>query len=397
MIIAHANTFLLCLFAFVSIQDFLNKLPSFVRHHYVKRTQSSYYRQMLSVIDEDRVLMQIDFAENYLCQSQDEIQAAHWLQSQVSVFTACVWCGGVGMVPYVIVSDNLQHNKMTVSVNLFLLLRILEVHGKHLTVFSDGPASQFRNKYILALLPKLREKFGLLTVQWSFFAAAHGKGPVDGIGGQAKRQVWQSVSSRKVISVSCAAEFCQVLQNGCSTIQVIHCTSDMEALAHSFLNVLSVFENAQQTKGISEDHFWLCSPNGSILRSCVSHGGSSMYEMVEIPESNPNITLSDNNPDPSTSVETPDLNPNDYIRPGVVVKCQYQGKKGRSVNYIGEILEVAEKIHIKFLRREGKGLYTFPEKDDCSWEPMSNVSMLCSQPTVDNRGRYLFHNCDPLV
>ncbi len=32
-------------------------------------------------------MLQIDFAENYTCIAQDEVQSFHWVQPQVSLFT----------------------------------------------------------------------------------------------------------------------------------------------------------------------------------------------------------------------------------------------------------------------------------------------------------------------
>lgn len=38
--------------------------------------------------DVTEVLIQVDVSENYKCMYQDEIQSAHWDQSQVSIVTA---------------------------------------------------------------------------------------------------------------------------------------------------------------------------------------------------------------------------------------------------------------------------------------------------------------------
>lgn len=54
------------------------------------------------------------------------------------------------------------------------------------------------------------EKLELKFLQWNFFSTSHGKGCVDGIGGSAKRIVWQVVRSRNAM-VSCADEFAAVL------------------------------------------------------------------------------------------------------------------------------------------------------------------------------------------
>jgi hypothetical protein len=46
---------------------------------------------------------------------QDEIQSAHWDQSQVSLFTSALWYDGK-IHPLVLVSDELTHSKETLTV-----------------------------------------------------------------------------------------------------------------------------------------------------------------------------------------------------------------------------------------------------------------------------------------
>jgi hypothetical protein len=111
------------------MQDFILQLPTFVKHHYVKRWQAAYYNSLRLSSTSSHLLLQIDFAENFTCQQQDEVQAAHWLQSQVSIFTACCWHGESSPSSFVVISDNLQHDKTTVASNLIQVLqKILPVH-----------------------------------------------------------------------------------------------------------------------------------------------------------------------------------------------------------------------------------------------------------------------------
>jgi len=42
-------------------------------------------------VTEEKVLLQVDFAENYNMKEQDEIQKAHWNSTPLSIFTAFVW------------------------------------------------------------------------------------------------------------------------------------------------------------------------------------------------------------------------------------------------------------------------------------------------------------------
>ncbi|CAF2062499.1 unnamed protein product [Rotaria magnacalcarata] len=47
-------------------------------------------------VDDTTVVCQMDYAENYTLQDQDQIQSAHWSKKQVSIFTAYTWMGGSG-------------------------------------------------------------------------------------------------------------------------------------------------------------------------------------------------------------------------------------------------------------------------------------------------------------
>ena len=53
--------------------------------------------------------------------------------------------------------------------------------------FSDGAASQYKNKFNFINLSKHQEDIGV-SAQWNFFATSHEKGACDGIGGAVKRQ-----------------------------------------------------------------------------------------------------------------------------------------------------------------------------------------------------------------
>ena len=41
--------------------------------------------------DTTKVVIQVDFAENFTTKTQIEIQSAYWAYNQVTLFTACAW------------------------------------------------------------------------------------------------------------------------------------------------------------------------------------------------------------------------------------------------------------------------------------------------------------------
>jgi hypothetical protein len=113
-----------------------------------------------------------------------------------------------------------------------LLSKSLQVGAaKEVDIFSDGPASQMKNRFIYASLPNLRSHFKLRALTWAFFPTSHGKGPVDAIGGTVKRLVWQALLSRRVCAVTNAQEFLLALKDCSTNIHSFLSTAD--GLSHA--------------------------------------------------------------------------------------------------------------------------------------------------------------------
>ena len=76
-------------------------------------------------------------------------------------------------------------------------------------VFLDGAGSQFKNRYTLSgILAPTELHQELQYVDCSFFATAHGKGPIDGVGRRkVKRAVWRRILQCRAI-VNLAKESC---------------------------------------------------------------------------------------------------------------------------------------------------------------------------------------------
>ena len=64
-----------------------------------------------------------------------------------------------------------------------------------LVIYTDGPSSEFKNRYIVKLVSMLSKKFQF-KVSWKNFPTSHRKGVVDGIGGSANSQVRKRVMNQ---------------------------------------------------------------------------------------------------------------------------------------------------------------------------------------------------------
>jgi hypothetical protein len=68
-------------------------------------------------------MIHLDYAENYKCATQDQIQAAYYSQKQVSLFTVVV-SSGTFKKSLVLVSDNLSYGKESTMKYLLFLFEV---------------------------------------------------------------------------------------------------------------------------------------------------------------------------------------------------------------------------------------------------------------------------------
>ena len=233
-----------------AIQSLEDQMPYFLQHVYVKSQQSAFFDAKEANLTQSKALVQVEFAENYTCKHQDDVQSAHWHKQQIILFTngSKTTCKS-----HVIVTDELSHEKKSVAVMMSHIIdQIVKNKAiKEVQLFSDGPTSQFKNKYIAHFLHQLR---AFVSIEWHYFATSHGKGVVDGIGGTVKRMVWNAVSTRKVHPVTDAKTFAEVAKSACNTINVVYRSKDqIGARAHS-LCLKNCFTSAPVLKGISKFH-----------------------------------------------------------------------------------------------------------------------------------------------
>lgn len=236
------------------------KMPSFLQHVFIKRKQSVYFEETLNNLTEEECVIQVDFAENYSCSYQDEIQTAHWSQEQVTLFTVAVWTKAKANTErvcesHVIVSDDTDHDKKSVIAFLWYVINHLvkDRHPsvKHVYAFSDGPTSQFKNRYLVHFLHKLTN---IVNIQWNFFATSHGKGVVDGIGATVKRLVYNAVTTRAAPVVQDAHSFYQVASALPMAVNVSLVSKKERDEILSSLCMEKCFLEAPPIHGISQFH-----------------------------------------------------------------------------------------------------------------------------------------------
>ena len=201
----------------------IETLPEAQEHTRIKRIQSDAFE----MLKETNRILQIDFAMAYSCEYQDEVQSALWSRASVTLFTAAVFYKGTTKT-YLICSDTKDKGKDTVYT---FINRLYEHIVKDVPIsdgtggdiiFSDGPSSEFKNKYCMRMLYDLGQKFQK-DFSWKYFATSHGKGVVDGVGGRAKSLVRQkSMSKDGHDVVQSSKDFAKLASELMSATTVMH-------------------------------------------------------------------------------------------------------------------------------------------------------------------------------
>ena len=228
--------------------------PRFVLHVNTKRIQQKEFQKDLK--DENVRTLQVDFAMNYSCEYQDEVQSALWGRGSVTLFTAAVVQPGCECKTFLICSDTKDKGKDTVAVFINHLYEnyifMEECSATQEVIWSDGPTSEFKNRFMVKFIKVLNEKYNR-NVTWKFSATSHGKGVVDGIGGGAKSIVRQKVMSknRDRIIVQNSKDFAAAAGTLLEKTTVIHMST--EEITTKIEELIS-WDNTAAVPGILNKH-----------------------------------------------------------------------------------------------------------------------------------------------
>lgn len=66
----------------------MENFPGFKKHVRIKRIQAVAFQS--DIKESDTIVLQVDFAMNYSCEWQNEIQSALWSRETVTLFTCAV-------------------------------------------------------------------------------------------------------------------------------------------------------------------------------------------------------------------------------------------------------------------------------------------------------------------
>ena len=175
-------------------------------------------------LQENEVILLVDYSESYNNTQQDGIQSAYFGNSTFSIFTACGYILNNGRELskrfVAVVGESSGHSRIAALTCLDMMLKEIEkeTEVKKLIVWSDGCAFQFRSRYVFKLLSSYRPE---RLLEWNYNEAHHGKEPMDGIGGTIKNVVFHQVKSRKVV-INSPIEFCEAANKFVPSIKCLY-------------------------------------------------------------------------------------------------------------------------------------------------------------------------------
>ena len=96
-------------------------------------------------LNKAEALIQVDFSKNCTCMFQDEVQSVHWSKKDVSLLAAAIWFHAKLHLT-VLVLENLDHSKETMIPYMDIIFEMLPDLIQTVTIWSDNPSSQFKNR-----------------------------------------------------------------------------------------------------------------------------------------------------------------------------------------------------------------------------------------------------------
>lgn len=179
------------------IKEFQNDVHKFKIHYYNVQHQYLAWKKCIENLDEDEAALICDFSENFLCKQSEEIQAIHFggSRNQVTLHTCVLYRKNVDPQSICSISPNNEHGPGAIWAHLDPIMKLCQNFTiKKIHIFSDSPATQYRQKHNFFLFEQKIKEYGFEYATWNFFEASHGKGPADGVGGALKRQLDNHIS-----------------------------------------------------------------------------------------------------------------------------------------------------------------------------------------------------------
>ena len=223
------------------LTEFTNEIHDvkFSKHLFVAKHQQKQFSNLIKNIPSKWAVAVIDFAENYRCVTQDEVQSAYYSYNQVTLFPCvmyynCPHCPERVVNYFIYVSDDMVHDASFAHIAMGHACSYLQnLEFEHLVLFSDGAPNQFKCQLPFRHLGELTKT---ISIERCFFGSRHGKNPCDACGGVVKRLVTDAVRSQNYTILSSSSFFQFAFEN--LSLPPIASESPHNHLKRSFFYIL---------------------------------------------------------------------------------------------------------------------------------------------------------------
>ena len=177
----------------------VNKNLNFAKHLFDASWQAKQYSSVSAKPPPGTVVLCQDYAENFACRYQNEVQGAYFNIPAVTLHgTVANYicqeedCELVVEHSLLAISSDRKHDASGVAHYTNLAMGVLqdrEQHFEKVIIFSDGAPGQYKNKNCLTDMSFGECDWGVKCAERHFFGTRHGKGPCDREFGTVKRSL----------------------------------------------------------------------------------------------------------------------------------------------------------------------------------------------------------------
>lgn len=182
-----------CLPVHEFVAELSSQLNKLLVHHFIAKNQSKYIKERKENLQEDEVLLQCDFSENFAYIAQNAAQAFHYNNEQCTVHTVVFYYKRNNEIKHqsvILLSDSTVHDTAAVYIMQQKVIPFIKEtcpKARNIIYATDGAKQHYKNKFQMANLVKHKDDFGL-EGEWHYHATAHGKGACDGLGAVLKKE-----------------------------------------------------------------------------------------------------------------------------------------------------------------------------------------------------------------
>lgn len=371
-------------------------IKTFLNHEYNILHQYSSIKKLKTNLTEKDCVIHMDFSENYNTKYSSEIQAFHFggSRTQLSLHTVVLYTKE-STECFCTISANLSHNVPAIWAHLNPILQALPETIENIHFVSDGPVTQYRNKYMFFFLACVFQKIysNVYNYTWNYHEAGHGKGAPDGVGAVCKRTADKLVATGT--DISSLAELVKAIEDNCKGIKTFIITNEnileMASLIEREGSSIKAFAG---TLKVHQVQGTALNPYSLVMKglSCFCSESCSHYNMGKItyPHEKPNrLTVTEVYSDSDHDVPGPSkiiYTDGDYV----LVKFKQKKTQYRYVGICSGFEDDGE-ILVQFLRSCNDTSTLFKVKDnDKGFVRLDDIIIKLPQPTIVISGDRVF-------